>query len=62
MIGPIIEILFGLAVWKLLPSFITTAKKKKTRKQIALWCNIIGVLIIFAGALHLLSGLFSFGE
>ena len=58
MIGPIIEILFGLAVWKLLPDFIKTTKKKK--KKVAFWCNIIGAVIILLGAVHLLAGLFSF--
>lgn len=58
MIGPIIEILFGLAIWKLLPSFIKTTKKKK--KTVAFWCNIIGAVIIILGGIHLLTSLFSF--
>lgn len=57
MLGPIIEILFGLAVWKLLPSFITTAKKKQ-RKKIALWCNIVGAIIVIVGGIHLITSLF----
>lgn len=58
MIGPIIEILFGLAVWKLLPGFIHTTKKKK--KKVAFWCNIAGAVIILLGGIHLLTSLFAF--
>jgi len=58
MLGPIIEILFGLAVWKLLPGFIKTTKKKK--KKVAFWCNIAGAVIMLLGAVHLLASLFSF--
>ena len=57
MFGSVIEILFGLAVWKLLPSFITTAKKKQ-RKKIALWCNVIGAIILILGGIHLIISLF----
>lgn len=56
MLGPIIEILFGLAIWKLLPSFIHTTKKK--RKKVTFWCNIIGAIIIILGGIHLLTSLF----
>ena len=58
MLGPIIEILFGLAIWKILPNFIQTTKKKK--KKVAFWCNIIGAVIIILGGIHLLTSLFSF--
>ncbi|MBR1688012.1 MAG: hypothetical protein IJ710_05685 [Prevotella sp.] len=58
MLGPIIEIAFGLAVWKLLPSLITTTKKKK--KRVAFWCNVAGALLILLGAVHLLASLLSF--
>lgn len=58
MLGPIIEILFGLAIWKLLPSFIQTTKKN--RKKVAFWCNIIGAIIIILGGIHLLTSLFHF--
>ena len=58
MIGPIIEILFGLAIWKLLPGFIQTTKKKK--KKVAFWCNIIGAVIIILGGIHLLISLLHF--
>lgn len=53
MIGAVIEIIFGLAIWKLLPSFIHTTKKKK--KKVAFWCNIIGAIIVILGAIHLLA-------
>jgi len=56
MLGPIIEILFGLAIWKILPNFIQTTKKKK--KKAAFWCNIIGAVIIILGGIHLLTSLF----
>lgn len=58
MLGPIIEILFGLAIWKVLPSFIKTTKKQK--KKVALWCNIIGAVIILLGGIHLLTSVFYF--
>jgi len=53
MIGAVIEIIFGLAIWKLLPSFIHTTKKRK--KKVAFWCNIIGAIIVILGAIHLLA-------
>lgn len=56
MLGPIIEMLIGLAIWKLLPSFIQTTKKKK--KKVAFWCNVIGAFIIILGGIHLLTSLF----
>ncbi len=58
MLGSIIEILLGLGIWKLLPSFIHTTKKKK--KKVAFWCNIIGAVIIILGGIHLLVSLFHF--
>ena len=58
MLGPIIEILFGLAIWKVLPSFIKTTKKQK--KKVALWCNIIGAVIILLGGIHLLTSVLYF--
>ena len=58
MLGSIIEILFGLAIWKLLPSFIKTTKKKK--KKVAFWCNIVGAVIIILGCIHLLTSVFYF--
>jgi len=58
MLGSIFEILFGLAIWKLLPSFIQTTKKKK--KKVSFWCNIIGAIIMIIGGIHLLSSLFNF--
>lgn len=58
MLGPIIEILFGLAVWKILPGFIQTTKKKK--KKVAFWCNIIGAVIVILGVIHLITSLLTF--
>ena len=56
MISAVIEFLFGLAVWKLLPSLIHTTKKKK--KKVAFWCNIIGAIIVIISGIHLLSSFF----
>lgn len=56
MIGPIIEILFGLAVWKLLPGMIVV--KKKQRTAVALICNVVGALLILAGGVHLVTSFF----
>lgn len=55
MLGPIIEILFGLAVWKILPGFIQTTKKKK--KKVAFWCNVVGGVIVILGGIHLVTSI-----
>ena len=58
MIGAIIEIVFGLAIWKLFPSLIHTAKKKK--KKVAFWCNVIGAVVVILGGIHFFTSLFHF--
>ena len=58
MVGAIVEILIGLAIWKILPNLITTTKKKK--KKVAFWCNVAGAVIIILGGVHLVTSLLSF--
>ncbi len=52
MIAAIIEIILGVFIWRVVPSWITTGSKS-TRDTIALICNILGVLIVIGGIISL---------
>ena len=56
MVYPIIEIIFGLIIWKLVPGWITQGKKK-VRDTIKLACNIIGIILVIAGCYSLIMSL-----
>lgn len=49
----IIEIVFGLIIWKIVPGWITEGNKK-IRDVIKLACNIIGIIMVLAGCYSLL--------
>ena len=53
MIAAIIEIILGVFIWRVVPSWITTGSKG-TRDTIALICNILGVLIVIGGIISLI--------
>lgn len=62
IIGPIIQIIFGLFVWKIVPGWIECGDKK-VRDFIILCCNIVGIIFVLFGAINLirhLMGLLSF--
>lgn len=52
MVSAIIEIVIGLVIWKMVPGWITEGNKS-TRDVIKLACNIIGIILLIAGAILL---------
>ncbi len=51
----IISIIFGLCIWLVLPILLDgQIKKKKYKKAIAMFCRIVGVVIIVSAILHYL--------
>lgn len=57
MIAAIIEIILGVFIWRVVPSWITSGGKG-TRDTVELICNILGVLIVIAGIISLVRWLF----
>lgn len=58
MISSVIQIIIGLLVWKIVPDWIEV-KSRKSKNLIKLCLNIIGIIIIIFGIVHLLKSLFS---
>ena len=56
MTGAIIEIIFGIVIWQLVPGWITEGNKS-TRDVIKLACNIIGVILVIVGCYSLVMSL-----
>lgn len=56
MIGSIIEIIIGLVIWKIVPSWITEGSKS-AKDMIRLVCNIIGIIVVIVGCLSLVRSL-----
>lgn len=56
MIGPIVQIILGILLWKIIPSWIEYGSKK-TRETIKLICNIVGIIIVLAGCYSLIKSL-----
>lgn len=52
MIGAILKIVFGLFLWKIVPGWIEFGSPK-SRSFIQLCLNIVGILIVIAGAISL---------
>ena len=56
IISPIIQIIIGLIIWKIVPGWITEGNKSAT-DVIKLACNIIGVILVIAGCYSLVTTL-----
>lgn len=59
MIGAIIEIIFGVIIWQLVPGWITEGNKS-ARDVIKLACNIIGIILVIAGCYSLVISLIGY--
>lgn len=57
MIGAIVEIIFGIVIWQLVPEWITEGDKN-VRNAIKLICNIVGVILLLVGCYSLVMSLF----
>ncbi len=58
MISSVIQIIIGLLVWKIVPDWIEV-KNRKSKSLVKLSLNIIGIIIILFGIVHLIRSLFS---
>lgn len=61
-LSPIIQIIIGLLVWKLVPGWIEYGDRK-VREFIKLCCNIVGIIFVLFGTINLirqLMGVLSF--
>lgn len=53
ILGPIIQIIIGLLIWKIVPEWIEYGDKK-VREFIKLCCNIVGIIVVLFGAISLI--------
>jgi len=58
MVSALVQIVVGLILWKIAPTWIQT-RSRKSKKLIKLCLNIIGIVIVFFGVVSLLKALFS---
>lgn len=56
MTGAIVEIIFGIVIWQLVPGWITEGDKN-VRNAIKLICNIVGVILLLLGCYSLVMSL-----
>lgn len=56
MRSSIIVIVIGVLLWQVIPKLITNGSKK-ARQTIGLICNIVGILLIIAGAVSFFKAL-----
>lgn len=56
MIGSILQIIFGLFIWKIVPGWIEYGSVG-TRNFIKLCCNIIGIIVLISAVITLLRSL-----